>query len=91
MGSPIAEWFISWKIRKSNGGWLGVPPFQQTSIQYPDITVVFLGIYSLLVFYPILLWYTYLGKVYDRRYHYFSWSYIYKDIVIATHRWYIVE
>ena len=70
-GFPNSWMVYFMEIRKSNGGWLGIPPFQQTSIWYPDSTVVFFGIYSLLVFYPILLWYTYLDMVYDRRYHYF--------------------
>ena len=31
-GTPIAGWFISWKIPSRNGWELGVPPFQETSI-----------------------------------------------------------
>ena len=30
-GHPIAGWF-SWKIPSTNGWWLGVPPFQRTSV-----------------------------------------------------------
>ena len=31
-GTPIAGWFMSWKIPSRSGWYLGVPPFQETSI-----------------------------------------------------------
>ena len=37
---PIAGWFISWKIRRKYGGWLGLPPWLRKPSYAVDVTAI---------------------------------------------------